>query len=156
MWQSFDSLYTSMPDPCENIARWMDAIYDKPAKWRSTFKGILRKCGPHLFDDHPLAAPVSVSGDDVLQVAVPNDFICNICSMSFELHASLMTHNHKIHQYRNPIRIRITGTQCLKCASQFFTRKRVLQHVAFRSKLCRACISRPCLYRIRTPWMPLP
>ena len=74
--------------------------------------------------------PVPAGDDD--------SFPCDQCTLAFISFAALRRHQTSVHGYRNPLRLRITGTVCLACNKQFWTRARIVQHVAFRSRACKS------------------
>jgi len=54
---------------------------------------------------------------------------CYECGAAFVGQAQLMSHSNRVHAYRNPLRSRVDGTQCIVCLKEFWSRDRILQHL---------------------------
>ena len=66
------------------------------------------------------------------------DFHCPHCVACFATHQSLMLHTFKAHNIKNVFR-RYVGMEshCVVCLKMFWTRERVVNHIRYRSKVCR-------------------
>ena len=67
-------------------------------------------------------------------------FQCHMCSRCFPSNQTRALHLFKVHGVKSDVRLRIDTTHCPVCMLQFHTRERVLNHVKFRSKVCRTYI----------------
>ena len=67
-----------------------------------------------------------------------DDFPCNQCPLVFSSLAAVRRYQVSTHGYRNPLNLRVSGTRCLCCRKEFWTRGRMVQHVAVRSLQCKA------------------
>ena len=75
-----------------------------------------------------------------------NSFDCSICSTSFPTFQQYSLHMFKRHQCKNIWRLYVgTSTACAICLRQFWSRERLLNHIRYRSQLCK------CNYRLRAP-----
>ena len=63
--------------------------------------------------------------------------ICNFCEASFRTRQALAVHRFKVHGAKSIERQYLHGTQCPICLVEFWTRERVVNHVRYRSKVCR-------------------
>ena len=64
-------------------------------------------------------------------------FACSQCDKTFNTHQKLSLHLWKVHNVKNPIRLHINTVFCPVCMVMFHTRERVLNHLRYRSALCR-------------------
>jgi len=73
--------------------------------------------------------------------AIPSNpliFECNLCTSNFDTLQKYNLHLFKKHGIRNPIRLYINNhTHCSVCLKLFWTRARLLNHLKFRSKVCK-------------------
>ena len=63
---------------------------------------------------------------------------CQICNRSFTSLQQLSLHMFKARQVRNQMRLFVDTTHCCVCLKEFRTRERCLNHVRYRSAVCRA------------------
>lgn len=63
---------------------------------------------------------------------------CDLCGTWFSSLQQLRLHEFKAHSRRNHLRLHICTTHCSVCLKEFHTRERVLNHVKYRSAVCRA------------------
>ena len=124
MHANLDDIRNSMLPPQEAMKDWFDFIRTDKARWRGT----VRKFQNFLVSQ-PYAPSVST------KPSVACEVYCEECSMAFQSVKELRTHDYHKHAYRNPVRLRATGTLCLCCSTEFHTRKRLIAH-ASRSARC--------------------
>ena len=70
---------------------------------------------------------------------------CDQCQFRASTQALLMSHKWHNHGYRQPARRYAFGTICRGCCTQFWTRARVVKHLAYASKHCLNAIMMVCL-----------
>ena len=135
LWNSNDSLYSTMPNPQDNIAEWVQDIFDSPVHWRSLFIKIINRSKGSVF-------PYQVIIPAVPAVAAENNSAfcaCYECGKIFQTMAQLRTHQFKMHQYRNPVHSLVYTTSCVSCGCEYHHRKFLIKHLTNRpaSNLCR-------------------
>ena len=69
--------------------------------------------------------------------APDQDFQCYICNKQFYSLQSFSLHQFKAHGIRNLCRQYVAGSVCPLCLVNFHTRERLLNHVRYRSIICR-------------------
>ena len=62
---------------------------------------------------------------------------CDVCQKSFDTVQKLNLHKFKAHNIKDPIYRYINGTHCIVCMREFHTRTRLINHVRYRSHVCR-------------------
>ena len=62
---------------------------------------------------------------------------CEMCGNAFRTKQALAVHRFKTHGSKSIERQYLPGTQCPICLVEFWTRERVINHVRYRSKVCR-------------------
>jgi len=93
-------------------------------------------------------ANISVAWEsDKIVAPVTLHLQCDKCVMKFSSEQSYALHQYKAHGIKNQMRRFIAGTFCPVCLRQFWTRERVVNHVRYRSFVCKAnlLILGPCL-----------
>ena len=66
---------------------------------------------------------------------------CAICSRNFHARQALAVHNLKMHGLKRKERLLVATTHCTICMTEFWTRERVVAHIAEKSKICRINLS---------------
>ena len=125
-WFSF-SLDRSAPIP-SSIAEWVHLVVLDPRKFIRKVKGFCKSpfanvcaqwaVGPDL---QAFAAPVSCP-------------LCDTTSKSYQAHA---LHLFRRHGIKSDLRRYVSGTHCLVCLRECHTRENCINHVRYRSKVCR-------------------
>ena len=84
---------------------------------------------------HPLC---NVVFDNPAQIPSTRPYLCDTCPSTFASHQSLCVHQCKAHGIKNICR-RYVGSEihCVVCMKLFWNRERVVNHVRYRSKICR-------------------
>ena len=120
---------TDLPCPRIDMIAWFRAACADGAWWKSSVLSLERMSRRHI--------RVRTRRERTLDCG---EFHCDYpeCTRSFESFSSLMSHKHNCHGYRNPLRLRITGSVCLCCSVEFHGRSRLFRHVAWRSGRCKA------------------
>ena len=62
---------------------------------------------------------------------------CSICGKNFPSNQQLSLHLFKSHGVKNVCRKYVWDTHCPVCMTDFRSRERVINHVRYRSKICR-------------------
>ena len=72
---------------------------------------------------------------------------CDKCTLKFSSEQSLALHRFKAHGLKNQMRQYVDGTHCPVCLRQFWSRERIINHIRYRSQVCRTNIMLhgPCL-----------
>ncbi len=65
-------------------------------------------------------------------------FSCPECGDCFASKQAAGLHRRRSHQFVIPIRQMVWGNKCPECGVEFHTRARLIQHLAYDAKLCRA------------------
>lgn len=115
LWQSFDEVHTSMPDPSLEPLFWLKDVCANPIRWRLRFSKLLTM---------PLElspAPAAVQEDS---------HTCYSCGRSFPTIQQMLTHAHNMHNYVNQLHLRIFTNQCLACGLFLRSKKRVFLHLS--------------------------
>ena len=76
-----------------------------------------------------------------------NDLFCDSCDAVFQSSQQLMLHKFKKHGVKHPIRRYVDSTHCIICMKEFWSRERIMNHLKYKSAVCRLqlCTSPPCL-----------
>jgi len=67
----------------------------------------------------------------------PCTHLCHYCDIYFASVQQHSLHMFKSHGIKNPIRLHFSGIHCPICLKMFHTRERVLNHLRYRSSICR-------------------
>ena len=72
---------------------------------------------------------------------------CDKCNLKFTSEQSLALHKFKAHGEKNQMRRYVASTFCPVCLRQFWSRERVVNHIRYRSLVCKAnlLLLGPCL-----------
>ena len=72
---------------------------------------------------------------------------CGQCTLKFASEQSRSLHLFKAHGVKNQMRQYVEGTFCPVCLRQFWTRERVVNHIRYRSQVCKVnlLLAGPCL-----------
>ena len=119
LWQSRDTLYSSMPNPSVEISTWLDAIINNPKSWLRCFKTVL------FLKSLPTCPNVRASQG----AASIDEFHCSFCVRSFQSIQQLRSHQFKMHGYVNPLRLKILNSKCLHCNTEFHSKLRLFKHL---------------------------
>ena len=71
-------------------------------------------------------------------VNINSSLSCHICNRLFPTRQQLNLHLFKTHSVKNPLHVYVSGTHCTVCLKEFHSRERVLNHIRYRSAVCRA------------------
>jgi len=64
-------------------------------------------------------------------------FFCGQCTKALNTYQALCLHKFKAHGIKCIERLYVEGTRCTICLTEFWTRERVLNHIKYRSQVCR-------------------
>ena len=93
-------------------------------------------------------ANISVAWNcDKVVAPVTLNLQCDKCDLKFSSEQSLALHRFKVHGCKNHMRQYVSDTSCPVCLRQFWTRERVVNHIRYRSQVCRTnlLLLGPCL-----------
>ena len=78
---------------------------------------------------------------DVPALAVQDDdvFNCTDCLSSFRSQQMLSTHRYNVHNYVNPMRLRVYSTACVRCETEFHSKERMFHHIDGRGGRSNDC-----------------
>ena len=107
------------------MRQWLLLARDSP-QWES----LLAKA----FD---LAAKHVASNAADARESIDRDHVCEDCGREFGSFDALRSHQHRVHGYMNPGRIRSTSPICLSCLTCFHSMKRLCHH--FQEKKGKRC-----------------
>ena len=113
---------TSFEEFCSRIA-------ENPLSFSRKVKAYCRNPFANLATEVPVKPSLKDLGHNVE---------CQICNRFFTSLQQLNLHMFKAHQVRNHLRLYVDSTFCCVCLKQFHTRERCLNHVRYRSAVCRA------------------
>ena len=128
IWQSLESLYITMPDPATNVEKWFTAIGGDPQHWLGVFRKAFHFQTAHM-QVGPQDVSVPVVPSSVLGIEVQSEFVCVVCDKIFPSKVQLASHNVKLHDYVNPLRLHIFTTQCLHCRFDYHSKFRLFNHL---------------------------
>ena len=85
--------------------------------------------------------------DDKIVAPVTLHLQCDKCPLKFSSEQSIALHRFKTHGVKNQMRQYIASTFCPICLRQFWTRERAVNHIRYRSKVCKGnlLLLGPCL-----------
>ena len=126
VWNSTESVYTSMANPRVDFQGWIDAMCSHPTHWKNTFrKACLSFRGKICLR--------SQATDSSTAAAVPLGVLtCDKCSFACFSVQQLASHSFDVHDYVNPLRLRIQTPLCLHCGTDFHSRRRLFRHLSRR------------------------
>ena len=107
----------SMPSPQADPRAWEDLWADK-AQWDRLIRLFLKAAVEFEF----LEAAVEFDSDD--------EHMCTCCGRVFGTRCRAIAHAAKAHGYRSYITLRVSGTCCPSCGTEFHSRTRLHKHVA--------------------------
>ena len=115
--------------PLNTFAALSDAIAADPRRFAHRVKAYCREPFANLASEVPNTPALQHIGSGIS---------CQCCSMVFGTLQQLNLHMFKVHHVRNPFRCYISLTHCTVCLKEFHTRERAVNHVRYRSAVCRA------------------
>jgi len=112
------------------LAQWADCIYDKPKR----FKKLVLK-----FSKMRVAnIPAHSDKTNCIPVQPSVSFDCNVCSASFSTFQKLSLHSFKAHGTKSIWRHFVSESHtCEVCLVHFHSRERLLNHIRYRSRICK-------------------
>ena len=123
LWRNVYS-FRNLPDPNEEFQPWKSLICDLPG---SFYKALDMQCDTE--SQLVLSTPAP-------QVVEHTHHICHICGSKQSSKQELSAHLFKKHGIKIPLRRKIDTTFCLSCMTEFHTRTKLINHIAYR---CPAC-----------------
>ena len=72
--------------------------------------------------------------DEELEATALATFPCDICYQAFPSLQQLHSHKYCKHEIVNPIRLRVYGTTCLSCKTEFHTLRRNFRHIVSKHR----------------------
>ena len=112
-----------------SLQEWITAMRHDSRKYR---KGIVDECRSAYANIH-VAWAVNKS-----LVQIGTTFQCDLCDKSFNTKQALSVHRYKAHGSKRPQRLYVDTTHCEVCMVEFWTRERLVCHLAEKSHICWA------------------
>ena len=125
-WLSFFPQFTARKD--WSFEQWCTAVIGEERAFK---KNVVRTCRL------PLANVVTQLATTESQAAAGRHFECNVCSKMFASKQKCSLHQFKVHGSKCIERRYVVDDSCPICLVKFWSRTRVLNHLKFRSKICR-------------------
>ena len=123
-----------MPDPFHQPEPWMNLL-EHENEWSKALRQLDVMCSRPKKSER-----ARYMSDDQL-VANPQAFVCMLCPSDkrrcCNSAGALVSHQHRSHGYKNPLRRAIVDESCPACGETFGTRAKALDHIAYRAKRCR-------------------
>ena len=117
--------YVGFPDPLINSAAWFQAVHDSPKRLGNQL------CRHMLVTFPPQVADPSLVCPDYTADA---EYICDKCNKGFPTFANLAFHKAAKHEYLNPLRLKVKGSLCDSCKTEFHSYARLYNHVRRRTR----------------------
>ena len=122
-----------MPDPSHHPEPWMNLL-DNENEWSNALRQLDVKCS------RPRKSGGARYMSDDQQLANPQGFVCMLCPSDKRRcctsAGALVSHQHRSHGYKNPLRRATVDDSCPACGKTFGTRAKALDHIACRAKRC--------------------
>jgi len=114
-----------------SLEDWVVHIRDNPKAFKQRVNKFARTKLANLYEcDNP--SPKGKMPQSVCS------FDCSVCSASFPSFQQYSVHMFKQHQCRNIWRLYVGyGTHCEVCMKQFWSRERLINHIRYRSSICK-------------------
>ena len=125
LWSSNDSLYTTMPNPQDGLAGWVQEIYDSPHHWRSLFIKIVNRTKGAAFPYKAIVSAIPA----VTAENISASYVCYDCERFFQTMAQMRSHQFQMHKYRNPVHSLVYTTYCVACGCEYHHRKFLIKHL---------------------------
>ena len=109
-------------------ADWSASVRDNKNSYR---KSVMRTCSLTI------ANVISQWANTPAIVVLGETHKCSQCDRSFRTRQSLAVHRFKAHGIKSIERQYLPHSQCPICLVEFWTRERVINHVRYRSMVCR-------------------
>ena len=110
-----------------NYSQWSDRVLAHPKRFRKSVNVLSRSSLANIFVSDKVVGP---SSDGL--------FSCGLCCVDFDTCQKHSLHMFKKHGIKNVMRLYINyHTHCTVCLKQFWTRPRLLNHIRYRSKVCK-------------------
>jgi hypothetical protein len=112
-----------------SLPQWMDLIAINPKLFIKNVRNYSLTPLANIFYNvvSPLKGP-----------KLNNNILCHYCDVYFPSNQQHALHMFKAHRIKNPIRLYISTNHCTVCLKMFHTRERVLNHLRYRSHICRS------------------
>ena len=119
---------------CENydMTAWTQTVLDDPNGFSSDCRRICRSAYANVHAQWATTKAIREFG---------MSHWCDLCSVAFGSRQQLALHSYKKHGVKNDVRRLVDTTHCPVCMLQFWTRERVINHLRYRSTLCRDHLS---------------
>jgi hypothetical protein len=112
-----------------DLAGWIQCIVEKPKFFKQGVTKFARCKYANMYDSKDPATKVPASACS---------YECNLCDSTFGTLQQFSLHMFKKHGVKNVMRLYVDGhTHCPVCLRLFWTRARLLNHIRYRSKICK-------------------
>ncbi len=134
-----------MASPRTDFQSWIDACCSHPVHLKNIFRKFCSsyKCKHCLISCDSIPSPDAPVPADAPPAAV---FSCEICNFTCFSLQQLASHRFDVHEYVKPVRLRIVSPTCLKCGTNFHTRRRLFRHLSRRptKNICASAYESVC------------
>ena len=114
---------------CSDYIEWCDYI-------KVHFKSVKRDA--KMFAKLHIAKLHESRASAAAHECAPGEFACEMCQCNFNSFQKLSLHRFKKHNAKNVWRLYAAHhTHCRVCLQQFWSRERLLNHLRYRSKICK-------------------
>ena len=112
-----------------SLSEWVDAIRDNPKKYKQQVNKYAKTRMANIYVGDPTHA---------MQILHVDSHRCGQCEARFGTLQQFSLHMFKKHGVRNVMRLYINNhVHCTVCLRQFWSRARLLNHIKYRSKICK-------------------
>ena len=111
-----------------SLQMWFSFVANDPRDYKRAVMKVCNAPFANLFIYWALSPSMSTGG---------GSHHCSACNMYFTTYQRLQLHKYKKHGIKCAERRFIVSTQCVVCLKEFWSRERVLNHIRYRSNVCR-------------------
>ena len=124
--------------PALSLEQWIEQVKRDPSLFARRVKDFCKSPFANVVAQWAVSPVLQVFAQPVRCVT------CNHLSKSYQAHC---LHQFRVHSIKNVLRCYVPCTHCLVCLREFHTRENSLNHVRYRSKVCRLnlLLRGPCL-----------
>ena len=124
-----------MASPQQDPSQWERLWQQHPGAWKSLVSAFIKKT---IADEKFFVLTCARFGVQLgkVQHQCEQEWMCGICGVCFGLRSSLTIHQTHAHKVRDPMRARVSGTECPSCGVEFWSRLRLRGHLKRGRKQC--------------------
>ena len=111
-----------------SLVQWIELFSSDPTKW---FRSVRKFC------KSPYANIVSQWADSLQLKVISDPIECQLCGEIKMSYQAYSVHMSRCHTVKSKYRMYVDGHVCKVCLVNFGTRERCINHVRYRSKVCK-------------------